>query len=102
MKIECKNDSDSGNKSFVIEGELDVHSAKALRAAVMDEIRDDSPTVVLDLGGVAYIDSSGLGILVYLKKEIGRQGGKLVISHLQESVLNVFRLTRLDSFFEIS
>jgi anti-sigma B factor antagonist len=51
---------------------------------------------------VAYLDSSGLGMLVYIKKEIGRHNGKLKILNLNEQVLNVFKLTKLDEFFEIA
>jgi anti-anti-sigma factor len=50
---------------------------------------------------VSYLDSSGLGMLVYLKKELDRHDGKLIITHLHEPVLNVFKITKLDTFFGI-
>lgn len=102
MKIECQINNDKKIKVFRVEGELDVHHVKNLKSEVMDSIESTSWTYELDMEKVAYLDSSGLGMLVYLKKEITRHDGKLAITRLQEPVLNVFKLTKLDEFFEIS
>lgn len=102
MKIECKIDSDKKTKVFQVEGELDVHHVKNLKAEIMDSIEPEGWTYEIDMEKVAYLDSSGLGMLVYIKKEIGRHNGKLRILHLNEQVLNVFKLTKLDEFFEIA
>ncbi|OGK09619.1 MAG: hypothetical protein A2W80_07235 [Candidatus Riflebacteria bacterium GWC2_50_8] len=102
FKIECKVDAEKKIKIFYVDGELDIQSAKTLKSEVMDLIESTGWTYELNMDQVAYLDSSGLGMLVYLKKEITRHNGKLRIVKLNEPVLNVFKLTKLDDFFEIS
>ena len=101
MKIERKIDETAKLKVFAIEGELDVHHVKNLKSEILEELEPPGWTYELDMDKVSYLDSSGLGMLVYLKKEIVKHEGKLKISNLHEPVLNVFKLTKLDSFFEI-
>lgn len=102
VNIECKIDSPNKIKVFHVEGELDVHNVKNLKSEIMDSIESIGWTYELNMDKVNYLDSSGLGMLVYLKKEITRHDGKLRIVKLKEPVLNVFKLTKLDEFFEIS
>lgn len=102
MKISCKIDKGSKTKLFAVEGELDVHHVKTLRSELMDSIESDAWQYTLDMAKVTYLDSSGLGILVYLKKEIARTQGSLKLLNLQEQVRNVFKLTKLDEFFNLS
>jgi len=103
VKIECQTDNANHRKTFVLDGELDVHQAKTLKATVMEALEpDDVWTYVIDMARVGYIDSSGLGMLVYLKKEILRNQGRLMIEKPTDAVLNVFRLTKLNEFFELS
>ncbi len=102
MKIECQIDSEKKIKVFHVDGELDVHHVKNLKSEVMDSIESTGWVYELNMDKVAYLDSSGLGMLVYLKKEISRHNGKLRIVKLKEPVLNVFKLTKLDDFFELS
>lgn len=101
MKIEYQLDAANQRKTFILDGELDVHQAKTLKAHVLETIEEGVWTYVIDMSHVGYIDSSGLGMLVYLKKEIIRSQGRLVISQPTEAVLNVFRLTKLNEFFEL-
>ncbi len=102
MKIERKRDDANRIKVFLISGELDVHHVKNLKSELLEELEPPGWTYELNMDKVTYLDSSGLGMLVYLKKEIVKHEGKLKISNLHEPVLNVFKLTKLDSFFEIS
>jgi len=103
MKIECQADPSKREKTYLIEGELDVHQVKALKSRLLADFENEKGwNYTLDLKGVAYLDSSGLGMLVYLKKEITRQGGKLILSNLHDHVLNVIKLTKLEDFFGLS
>ncbi|MBF0409595.1 MAG: STAS domain-containing protein [Candidatus Riflebacteria bacterium] len=102
MKIDSRIEDKEKKKFFFLDGEFDIHQTKELRSRIMEELNDGDWSYIMDLRRVFYMDSSGLGMLVYLRKEINRRGGKLVIEGLNESVLNVFRMTRLDDFFELS
>jgi N-acetylglucosaminyldiphosphoundecaprenol N-acetyl-beta-D-mannosaminyltransferase len=56
--------------------------------------------LVLDLSGVRFIDSSGLGLLIRAKKLARQQGGKLVFRGVQPSVLNVIQIARLEKLLQ--
>lgn len=57
--------------------------------------------VVVHLGGVGFIDSSGLSTLVKGLKRCRQNGGEMSLSNLQQAVLIIFELTRLDKAFNI-
>lgn len=57
--------------------------------------------VVVDLNGVDFLDSSGLGALVALLKRVSERGGDLKIAGLQKKVRMVFEITRAYKVFEI-
>lgn len=99
MKIDRKVDNEKKIKTFSIEGELDTHNVKLLKSDITDAIEQDEWTYILDMQNVAYLDSSGLGMLVYIKKELHRYNSVLKIINLSDSVLNVFKMTKLDSYF---
>jgi len=67
----------------------------------MREVADNGATdVVLDLGEVAFMDSSGLGAVVAVMKHMGRER-TFRIAALTPAVDKVFKLTRMDSVFTI-
>ena len=101
MKIERKKDDAQKLKVFFIDGELDVHHVKNLKSEVLEELEPPGWVYELNMDKVTYLDSSGLGMLVYLKKEIVKHEGQLKITNIHETVLSVFKLTKLDSFFEL-
>ncbi|WP_299683819.1 STAS domain-containing protein [uncultured Tateyamaria sp.] len=84
-----------------------VNSAR-IDAAVAIEFKDamrqvtdtGSPTVILDLSTVEFIDSSGLGAIVASMKHMGQERS-LVLAGLTPTVDKVFRLTRMDSVFGV-
>ena len=57
-------------------------------------------TIILDLSNVTFMDSSGLGSVVAVRKNLGT-GQNLVLAGLHDNVRKVFRLTRMDSVFDI-
>lgn len=62
------------------------------------EARTDARRLVLDLGAVKFIDSSGLGLLLRARKlALARAGGSLVLRETPANVRNVILLARLDS-----
>ena len=56
--------------------------------------------VILDLSGVSFIDSSGLGAIVAAMKQMG-SGRNLDLAGLTPTVDKVFRLTRMDTVFNL-
>lgn len=57
-------------RRLAIAGEIDLANAASVEEAIFDAISNDDTTVVVDLAGVAYIDSSGVRILFALAKRL--------------------------------
>ncbi len=86
---------------------ITVHSARIDAAMAIQfkqemRVRTDNEfgRVVLDLSGVEFIDSSGLGAIVASMKQLG-EGRRLDLAGLQPVVEKVFRLTRMDTVFRL-
>lgn len=74
-------------------GEIDHDSAQDLRIQLDDALLTRTPhTLVLDLGGVGFMDSSGVGLILGRQRCARSLGGTLRIQHAPEQLRRVLRL----------
>ena len=83
-------------------GTLDIESADEFRQGAVDLLGSGILGFFVDLSGVEYIDSTGLGTLMYLYREVKGRGGAVRFYGLTPAVLDVFKLTHLDKVVEIA
>ncbi|HZR53600.1 MAG TPA: STAS domain-containing protein [Streptosporangiaceae bacterium] len=82
-----------------VTGDVDLATAPGLRDALN---RPDADHVVVDLRGVAFLDSTGLGVLVGALKRLRRRGGTLkVVTSGTGRVRRLFELTNLSRAFDM-
>ncbi len=83
-------------------GEVDLATVPRLRDRLV-QVTGDHPgqAVVVDLGGVLFLDSTGLGVLVGGQRRARTHGGELHLVITAERFVELFRLTRLDVVFPI-
>mgnify|MGYP006299204799 CR=1 FL=1 len=84
----------------VLAGRLDAAVAIRFKETMRTVIDQAQTDIVLGLGQVAFIDSSGLGAIVASMK-LMPQGAKMALAGLTPAVDKVFRMTRMDSIFTI-
>jgi anti-sigma B factor antagonist len=72
-----------------------------LKAKARDLLEQGNRKLVLDLGGVSYINSSGIGALVGIHTMYTKAGGKIKLCQMGKGVQNVFVITRLASVFDL-
>jgi len=60
-----------------------------------------SKKVILNLGGVSYIDSGGLGMLVALYTSARSAGGDIKLANLTQRVGDILQITKLSTVFEV-
>ena len=84
----------------ILENRIDAAVALDFKDAMRTATAEGPPTVVLDLGKVDFIDSSGLGAIVATMKHLA-PSRKLVLAGLTPAVDKVFRLTRMDTVFSM-
>ena len=102
MDLRAERQDDKGLPVVAVHGELDLEGAPELRRALIEAI-DEHPgrPLVVDLEGVDFIDSAGLGVLVGGLKHAKHGAGDLLLVATGRSVIKVLELTGLTRVFEI-
>ena len=86
-----------------LHGEIDLHNSTELRDAILTVLLPANPKkLVLDLGEVPYMDSSGLAVLVEALKRMQRHTGRVVLVNLQPRVRGLLEIARLNTLFMIA
>jgi anti-sigma B factor antagonist len=82
-------------------GEIDVYTAPVLREHLDEHISQGRHHLVVDLEGVSFMASTGLGVLVGRLKLVRATNGTMRLVCSNERILNVFSITGLDKVFHI-
>jgi anti-sigma B factor antagonist len=91
--------TDSGITVLAPSGRLDVVGAPALKEAVSEAMKNGHPRLVIDMEGVTFVDSSGLGSVVSALKQVRTSKGDLRLAAPNQQVRVVLELTTLDRVF---
>ena len=94
LRVDSTIDQDTAR--LTADGEIDLSTVNLLREAVTDAVQAGVRKLTVDLRGVTYIDSSGLGMLVGAHKRMAMVGGTLTVRCSAQRVLRLFELTGLD------
>jgi len=97
MELTYRNTN--GTHILELEGRFDAYEVPKL--VEWFDANPEAKFVLVNLSGVGFIDSSGLATLVKGLKRCRNKGGDLYLSNLQQAVLIIFELTRLDKAFTI-
>jgi len=94
---------EAGKRAAIFEaaGDIDLHRSNDFQQALLALAGQKPDLIVLDLAGVAYMDSSGVASLVKLLARVRRDSIALKLCGLQPRVRSVFEITRLDTVFDI-
>lgn len=90
-----------GHALVELGGEVDLLYASALRATLQRNLEQRCPNLIVDLGAVTFIDSSGLSELIGYQQAAAAFGGNLLIAAPGREIRALFEVARLDSFFRI-
>ena len=99
LEIVCRNDANG--VTLTVRGEIDLASAPALERELRDaETR--ARRVVLDLADLAFIDSTGIHVLIDAQGRADIDGHQLVLTHVPAHARRLFSLTGIDGRFSIA
>ena len=99
MEIKIEKNSDPMN--IAITGDIEMMTIKDLKTKLLDIGSSEDKDIELDLSGVNYIDSSGIGVLISLLKIQKSKGKYFKITKISPKVSNVLKLSSLSDIFEI-
>ena len=83
-------------------GEMDLYNSYKLKELLMKMIEKKIEKFIINLEEVEYIDSSGIGALIYITSTVKKMNLRLAITNVHGSVKKVIELTKLTHFFPIS
>lgn len=86
---------------IALNGELDSRTAPEAHQALEDLVPDDG-AVVLDLGGMSYMSSAGLRVLLLVYRQARQDKVGLVLASVPEDVLAVMSATGFLAFFTVT
>lgn len=84
-----------------VDGAVDAGSGEAMRTELERLVAAGQQRLVVDLTAVPFMDSSGLATLVQTFKRVRIGEGDVLVAGLQEDVLRIFQLVRLDRVFDL-
>jgi anti-sigma B factor antagonist len=79
---------------------LDAAAAPVFKRELEDALPAGLSRLMIDLEPVDFIDSTGLGVLVSMLKQMGANG-RIAVIGVNPSVARLFKITRLDSLFQL-
>ncbi len=84
---------------LLVTGEVDIATKESLRESAQRLLADGAKKLVVELSGVEYMDSAGLGVLKGLRSQLVESGGMVAIAGARSFVAKLFAQTGLDQAF---
>ena len=100
MGIAAKKAGDVLVISFTEPQTLEASNVGPFRETVANLVKD-ATKILIDMGNITFLDSSGLGALVAIWRSISSRDGEVKLCRISPSVRTVFELTRIHRIFEI-
>lgn len=82
-------------------GRLDITQSDEVETALSKDVQNGEGDMIINLGQISYISSSGIRIFVGMVRELGRQGRKLKLCNITPPVKKVFDVVELMDLFEV-
>lgn len=101
MSFRLQQREEKGVLILFPQGQLDASSVPSFKKECIPFMSKEGLRVLMDCGGLDFVDSTGLGALLSLLRKIEAKGGRLAFCQLSAEVASIFEITRLHKLFEI-
>jgi anti-anti-sigma factor len=99
--MELKLNQVGSIKIIEISGKYDIESTEEFESIFNKQLESKPQIVAIDMTKLDYIDSSGIGSLIKCLNSLKNKNGKMILVGIKPMIMNVFKLAKLDMFFEI-
>jgi len=96
LQVSVIDGSRSSEKVMVLEGVFNAETAFQVRDAGR---QNDAETLVIDMSGVRYVDSSGIGVLIGLYVSFEQKSKHILLAGINDRVWDIFRKCKIDDVF---
>jgi len=101
VSVRARESDDQPYTLVEITGEADVTNTDELRRLLDEEVAQQPRTLIIDLSGLRFMDSSALHALLRANRSLDRQGGVLALVSPQAAVGKILRLTTADRLIPV-
>lgn len=98
--LNFKQSLQDGKAAFALEGRLDTATAPDLEQAIKAAL-DNVSELTLDLQKLDYISSAGLRVLLAAQKAMNSKQGKMELTHVGETIMEIFEVTGFSDILTI-
>ena len=101
VELRTKVKEAGGYPVIELKGEIDLSTSPVFKEKVYEIIESGKKDIVIDLSGLEFMDSTGLGVLVAALKKTSMEGGSIRLVCNKKSIIKIFTITGLDKVFTI-
>lgn len=86
-----------------LSGELDHHAARQAMQSIEEWIEQSLPSrMILDLGGLSFMDSSGIAVIIRAKRRMDAVSGRLSVVNIPRQAARVLETAGLDRYLDLT
>jgi len=103
MSLQIKSIFSENSKQWnvYLDGEIDVYTAEKLKTELNKLISEKKEAIQIHGENLQYIDSTGLGVLIGIYKQICEEEKHIIVKNIKPSIKKLFVITGLDKVFKI-
>ena len=91
----------NNHKILEINGDVDYFSVSELKNSVFKLVNEKTPSIILNLANVEYMDSSGIGMILTAHKAMQGYNGAIGILKVRDDIMSLLKLATVDTFVKI-
>ncbi len=101
MDIKGNFNANTNTWEVFFSGEIDIYNAPELKQKLNELIQQKQGNIIIDCKDLNYMDSTGLGVLISVLKQVKKYDGEIKIINLKPYIRKIFTITGLDKIFSI-
>lgn len=101
LNIQVKFDEKENQWIFLPEGEIDIFTSPKFKEEILKHFSSKETDILIDGEKLNYVDSTGLGALIYILKKLKDSNYKIYLTNIKPNIRKLFDITELDKLFII-
>lgn len=101
LNIQVRFDEKENEWIFLPEGEIDIYTSPKFKEEVLKYFSSKETDILIDGQNLNYVDSTGLGALISILKNLKDKEYKIYLSNIKPNIRKIFDITELDKLFII-
>ena len=101
LDIEIKFSEREKKWVFTPIGEIDIYTSPKFKKTILETFEEKESDILIDCIKLEYVDSTGLGALIYILKNLKEKEYQIFLSNVKPNIRKLFDITKLDKLFII-